>query len=152
MPGQRLKPVGRVSAVGVCLFVVLLVAGYEIQQHREEPPTPDPRSFPVSPQSPEARLAAIQLGYLPRWKDSTTRRFVFLLDVLGADCPADTRRDLADLTVRSIRELHDSGIPASPTQVLGGVEGAEQIGALPDCSAFFESYVDLRRKGETSQP
>ena len=125
----------------MCLFASLLVAGYEIQRHREEPPTPDPRSFPISPGSPEARLASIQLGRRIRWKNSTTRRFEFLLDLLAADCPANSERQLADLTIRSIRELHARGVPASPTEVLGGVTGFSDIGALPDCGPFFERYV-----------
>jgi hypothetical protein len=144
-----LKPVGRRSIVAVCLFAVLLVVGSEVQRHREEPPTPDPRSFPISSRSPEARLASIQLGYRIRWKDSTTRRFEFLLDLLAADCPADSERQLADLTIRSIRELHADGTPASPTEVLGGVVGLDDIGALPDCRPFFERYV-RRHRTETS--
>ena len=123
------------------VFAALLFVGYHVQRYREKPPTPDPRTFPISPRSPEARLAAIQLGRRIRWKDSTTRRFEFLLDLLAADCPADTESRLADLTIQSIRELRDEGTPASPTQVLGGVTGLSGIGALPSCAPSFERYV-----------
>lgn len=141
------KPVGRRNIVGVCLCAVLLFVGYEVQKVRERPPTPDPRSFPISSRSPEARLASIQLGQRIRWKDSTTRRFEFLLDLLAADCPADSERRLVDLTLRSIRELNAGGVSASPTEILGGVSGLPDIGALSTCAPFFDRYVNQRLRG-----
>ena len=74
------------------------------------------------------------------------KRFSGLLDVLIADCPADTRRRLADLTVRGVGSLRQSGIPATPTEVLGGVLGAVDIGSTDACAPFFRRYIALRRK------
>jgi hypothetical protein len=142
-----MKPVGRGYTAGVYLCAVLLFVGYEVQKIREKPPTPNPRSFPISSRSPEARLASIQLGQRIRWKDSTTRRFEFLLDLLAADCPADNERRLADLTIRSIRELSAAGVSSSPTEVLGGVSGLYDIGGRPTCASFFERYVTQRLRG-----
>ena len=97
-------------------------------------------------QGPEGRLAAIQLGHRPDHVNSTVKRFAALLDILAADCPADSRSDLAALTVRSLRELERVGISGTPTQVLGGVIGSSDIGALSSCSGFFERYVATRRR------
>ena len=142
---QKLKPVGRTSVVGACLFVLVLIAGMEIQQHREE--ARNPQLAPVSSQIPEARLAAIQLDRAVTRNNSTVKRLAWLLDLLGADCPDDTRRDLADLTVSSLRELRSSGIAATPTQVLGGVAGLDDIGRLPHCKPYFQRYIATRRGG-----
>jgi hypothetical protein len=76
------------------------------------------------------------------------KRLDSLLDLLAADCPADTRRGLADLTVTSIRELGQTGIRATPTQVLGGVAGLEDVGRVPRCAGYFERYVSDRRAGK----
>ena len=143
---QKLKPVDRVSVIGACLFVLVLIVGMEVQKHREQARAPNPRNYPISPQLPEARLAAIQLGRLPLSSDSTVKRLAWLLDLLGADCPDNTRRDLADLAVNSLRELRNNGISATPTQVLGGVAGLEDIGRLSSCKPYFERYVAIRRE------
>ena len=143
---QKLRLADRARVVAACFLAVLITVGYQVQQHREERPAPDPRSFPVSPHSPEARLAAIELGRRPLWRNSTVKRFAWLLDLLEADCPGNTRRDLAAFTVDSLRELRDSGVPATPTQVLGGVAGLDDIGWLSGCSAYFERYVTIRRR------
>jgi hypothetical protein len=142
---QKAKPVGRVHLVVVCLVVILLVAGFEVQKHREGSTAADAETAAISVKSPEGRLAAIQPVQRPDRLDSTVKRLASMLDILEADCPANTRRDLADLTVKSLHELERSGISASPTQILGGVLGSSDIGALSDCSRFFARYVTRRR-------
>jgi hypothetical protein len=148
---QKAKPVGRVHLVGVCLVVILLVAGFEVQKHREGTPAADATTASISVKSPEARLAALQPVQRPDRLSSTVKRLASMLDILEADCPANTRRDLADLTVRSRRELERSGISATPTQILGGVLGSTDIGSLSDCSRFFARYVTrARHEGQTT--
>lgn len=143
--GENAKPVGLAHLVGACVVAILLLVGFEVQKHREGHPAPDAESAAISMESPEAHLAAIQLGRRPDHVNSTVKRFASMLDILEADCPANTRRNLADFTVTSLRDLHDSGISATPTQILGGVLGSSDIGALADCSRFFARYVTRRR-------
>jgi len=143
---QKLKPVDRVSVIGASLFVVLLIVGMEVQKHREDSRASNLRNEPVSLRLPEARLAAIQLGRLPLASDPTVKRLAWLLDLLGADCLDDSRGDLADLAVNSLRELRRSGISATPAAVLGGVAGSEDIGRLPGCQTYFARYVASRRE------
>ena len=148
---QKLKPVGRAGVVGACLFALLLIVGMEFQQHRGDARAPSPPSDSISPKLPEVRLAAIQLGHLPRAGQPVVIRLSWLLDLLAADCTGNTRRDLADLTVASLRELRMSGISASPAAVLGGVTGMEDIGRLPRCQTYFERYVASRRSADVGQ-
>lgn len=144
--GQKAKPGEWASLVGACAVAILLIVGFEVQKHREGRQGPGAASAEIARRSPEADLAAIQLGHRPRRSNSTLKRLASLLDILEADCPANTRRDLADLTVNSLRDLEHSGISAaSPTQILGGVLGSEYMGAASDCSRFFKHYVTLRR-------
>ncbi len=142
---QNAKPVCRAHLVGACVLVILLIVGFEVQKHREGRPALDAESAAISLESPEAHLAAIQLGRRPDHVNSTVKRFASMLDILEADCPANTRRNLAEFTVESRRDLHVSGIAATPTQILGGVLGSSDIGAFADCSRFFARYVTLRR-------
>ena len=128
--------------MSACAFAVLLTVGYEVQRHREETPALKP---PVSLTSPEAQLATIQLGHRPRWRSSTVKRMGELLDLLAADCPEDSRRDLERLTTRSLRRLRLDHIAATPTEVLGGVVGLEDVGAQPRCAPYFERYVTSRQ-------
>ena len=146
---QELKPTGRAGLVAACLFAVLITVGAQVQRHREGQ-RPVPPSLPISPHSPEARLAAIQLGHRPLPSNPTVERLAGLLDLLEADCPGNTRRDLAAFTVNSLRKLQNRGISATPRDVLGGVAGADDIGWLSDCSAYFESYVTLRGRDPTN--
>src|SRR5262249_58954561 len=101
---HRTHPVGRRHAVAVALVAVLLFAGYQVQKHREGP-RPARRNADVvvfSASSPETRLTTLQLSERPDHVDSTIKRFSGLLDILGGDCPADTRAGLAALTVRGV--------------------------------------------------
>jgi hypothetical protein len=141
------KPVGRGQLIAVALIAVGLFVGYQVQKHREGTPTPR-RSAEVvfSATSPETRLAALQLAERPDHANSTVKRFAALLDILAADCPADSRHGLADLTVRTVMELRHGGIPATPTEVMGGVVGAPDIGGTERCAGFFRRYVALRRQ------
>ncbi len=141
-----MKPVGRAQLVAVGFVAILLFAGYAVQKHREGPSSAHAQTVPFLPTSPEARLTAIQLGERPDHVNSTLKRFASLLDILAADCPANTRRGLADLTVDSIRKLRGGGIRATPTEVLGGVVGATDIGATTGCTGFFRRYVAMRRR------
>jgi len=147
--GQRAKPVGRAHAIGLVAVAVLLYGGYLVQKHREGPVAPRPHADVVvfSPTSPETRLATLQLGQRPDHADPTVKRFSGLLDILVADCPSNTRSGLAGLTVRSVSALRHEGIAATPTQVLGGVFAAQDIGATDECSRFFSRYVARRRAG-----
>ena len=147
---QTPKPVGRVSIAGVCLFVVALVVGMEVQQHREKAREPDARIVSISPKQPEALLAAIQLGHPSRAPHSTVKRLAWLLDLLEADCPGNTRRGLAQLTADTVRELRAGGVPATPTQVLGGVARSQDIGRLSVCEPYFERYAATRRESSAA--
>jgi hypothetical protein len=151
-PRHTPKPAGRASLVGACAFAILLTAGYEVEKHRDARPADDLSTAVVSIRTPEAQLAAIQLNHGTFPRKRTVKRIAELLDLLEADCPADTRSDLEQLTIRSLGELRLSGIAATPTQILGGVVGLDDIGALPHCSPFFERYVRIsRREGEASR-
>jgi hypothetical protein len=133
--------------VGACAIALLLVAGLEIQKHREGPPAPDPHHLAIAPSSPEFRLMEIQLGHRPSHANPTLKRFASILDILEADCPSDTRRDLGDLTVKTLNELRKAGISTTPNRVLGAVLGMPDMGSRDECSAFFERYVARRRAG-----
>jgi hypothetical protein len=130
-------------AVGV-LLVVLLIAGYAIQTRRGGGDGHLPPAISLS--SPEARLAAIQLGHRPGPRNGFLGQFSGMLDILVTDCPADTRQQLANMVTRSMRELRRSGIASTPNQVLGGVVGAVGLGSTQECSVLYERYVAKRRR------
>ena len=69
------------------------------------------------------------------------------LNILEADCPVDSRRDLGDLTIKALRQLHAAGIAATPNVILGAVMGMPDMGSRQECSTFFERYVARRRAG-----
>lgn len=129
-------------AVGLAL-TVLLFGGYEIRAHHGDvghlPPA-------ISLSSPEARLAAIQLGHRPGPRNGFLGQFSGMLDILVTDCPADTRLQLATMVTRSMSELRRLGIASTPNQVLGGVVGAPGLGATSECSGLYERYVAKRRR------
>ena len=129
------------------MIVLLLVVGLEIQKHREHSPARDARNPTIAMNSPEFQLAAIQLGHRPGQANPTLRRFGSILDILAADCPANTRRDLGNLATKSLRELRSGGITATPNEILGAVLGMPDMGSRPECSGFFERYVERRRNG-----
>jgi len=133
--------------VGACAIVLVLVAGLEIQKHRGGPRSSDPHQLEIAPSSPEFRLMEIQLGHRPSHANPTLKRFASILDILEADCPSNTRRDLGDLTIKSLRELRQAGIVTTPNRVLGAVLGMPDMGSRDECSLFFERYVARRRSG-----
>lgn len=144
---RRATRADRVRLVGTCVFALVLIAGLEIQKHREGPRTPDPHKLMISTHSPEFQLLEIQLGHRPSRANPKLERFASILDILEADCPSNTRRELGDLTIRSLRELRSAGIAATPNEILGGVLGTPNMGSRSECSGFFEGYVERRRNG-----
>jgi hypothetical protein len=94
--------------------------------------------------SPEEDLAAIQLGRRPSSDDSTLRQISSLLDTMQADCPKNTRRQLADFTANTILLLEDKGISANPAEVLSDVAQSTDLGAISDCRDVFALYVTTR--------
>jgi hypothetical protein len=144
---RRATRADKARLIGACAVALLLVVGLEIQKHRERSPARDTHNPAISTQSPEFRLAAIQLGHRPGQANPTLRRFASILDILEADCPANTRKGLGDLTTKSLRELRRAGIAATPNQILGAVLGSTDMGSRSGCSGFFERYVERRRNG-----
>ena len=144
---RRATRADRVRLVGACAIAALLVVGLEVQKHREGPPPPDVHALAISVRSPEFQLMAIQLGHRPSHANPTLKRFASTLDILEADCPSNTRRDLGNLTIETLRQLRAAGIAATPNQVLGAVLGSTDMGSRSECSEFFEHYVERRRNG-----
>ncbi len=142
---RRATRADRTRLIGVCLIALLLVVGLEVQKHREGPRAPDPHSPAISARSPEFQLMVIQLGHRPSLVNPKLERFALILDILEADCPSNTRRELGDLTIKSLRELRRRGIAATPNEILGGVLGTPDMGSRPECSGFFARYVNSRR-------
>ena len=139
----------RLRLVAACVLALALVAGFEVQTHRGGHAS---ARASVSLRSPEVSLVTIQLGYRPGPHNGILRHFALVLDILGADCPADTRQGLVDLTTRSLRQLRHAGVPATPNQILGGVLGATDMGSRSECAGFFERYVALRRGEPKTSP
>lgn len=99
----------------------------------------------TSAYTPEEDLAAIELGYRPSSDNSTLQQIAGILDNIEADCPANTRRQLADFTANTIQVLDDAGISATPTQVLVDVQQSSSLGAFRDCLDVFALYAQLRK-------
>ena len=134
----------RVRLAGAAAIALLLIVGLEVQKHREGS-SPNRHTLAISVKSPEFQLMTIQLGHQPGLANPKLLRFATILDILEADCPANTRRQLGDLTIKSLRELRSAGIAATPNEVLGGVLGTPDMGSRAECSGFFERYVARRR-------
>ena len=141
---RRATRADRLRLVGAAAIVLLLVVGLEVQKHRERPSHTDAHAMVTAAGSPEFRLMTIQLRHRPGQANSTLRKFGSTLDILEADCPADTRRELGDLTRKSLRELMNAGIDATPNEILGGVLGMPDMGSRVECSGFFDRYVVRR--------
>jgi hypothetical protein len=137
----------RLRLVGAAAIALLLVVGLEVQKHREGPRLPDAHSLAIPTGGPEFQLMKIELGHRPSHANPRLKHFASILDILEADCPANTRSDLGNLTIKSLRELHGAGIAATPNEILGGVLGTPDMGSLSECSGFFERYVERRREG-----
>ncbi len=138
----RLPHGNRMRVVAAALAAVALTAAYGVQEHR----TPGRPIQALPTTGPAAELTALQLGHHPGPQNAMLRRIDSLLELLEADCPADTRRRLERLTLRSIRELRAAGLAAAPNGVLGGVVGSQTIGSTQDCAVFFRRFV-AKEKG-----
>jgi len=132
------KPVRRATLIGACVFILLLVVGMEV---RGDNGRARPAEQPISAQSPEARLAALEPASSPRARVRAVRRLSSFLDVLEAECPGNSRRELAALAFRGVQELRARGITATPTDVLNGVMGLEDAGRTARCGPYFERSV-----------
>ncbi len=90
-------------------------------------------------------LATIELGHPPDRDDSTLLRITNLLNNMQADCPANTRTQLADFTANSLLRLEKAGIDATPTEILTDVRESSSLGVSDDCLDVFALYVLLRQ-------
>src|SRR5262245_28832829 len=112
------KPVRRATLIGVCLFVLVLVVGMEVRGNAGTARPPEPT---ISPRSPEARLAGLEPAPTAAAGARAVKRLSAFLDTLEAECPANSRRELAALAFRGVQELGARGISARPTDVFNGV-------------------------------
>jgi hypothetical protein len=64
---------------------------------------------------------------------------------MQADCPANTRTQLADFTANSLLQLEEVGIDATPTEILADVRESSSLGVSDDCLDVFALYVLLRK-------
>jgi hypothetical protein len=127
----------RLRILGAIAFALLLTVGYEVQKARE----PARLAPALATTGAAAELTALQLGHHPGPRNAMLRRIDSLLELLEAQCPANTRGQLERLTLRSIGELKTAGISAAPNGVLGGVVGSQTIGSTRDCTVFFGRFV-----------
>src|SRR5437870_2270800 len=107
---RRATRADRVRLLGAAAIVLVLVVGLEVQKHREGPRGPGVHQLAITSRSPEFRLMVIQLGHRPSLANPKLLRFALILDILEADCPSNTRRQLGHLAVRSLRELRRAGV------------------------------------------
>jgi hypothetical protein len=140
----------KLRLLAAAAVALLLFGGYQLQKHREEKPPLVGRHAPLPTAGPAADLTAVQLGYRPGPQSTLLRRIDSLLELLEADCPGDTRRELAALTLDARRKLLRAGIDVSPNAVLGGVVGSTNIGATYTCARFFAGYVARTRANPPS--
>jgi hypothetical protein len=114
----------------------------------EPTPTETSESAPddTSAYAPEEDLAAIELGYRPDADNSTLRRLTYLLDRMEEECPANTRRQLADYTANTILQLKDVGVTAEPIEVLSDVRESSTLQAVDNCLDLFALYTILRKE------
>jgi len=137
----------RVRLAAAALAALALTGAYEVQKHRDGGPAVA-AGLPTA--GVAADLTAIQLGHRPGPENAMLRRIDSLLELLEADCPANTRRRLGTLTLATIRTLRRDGIAVAPNGVLGGVVGSTTIGSTADCRAFFTAFV-VRTQTEGSR-
>jgi hypothetical protein len=64
---------------------------------------------------------------------------------MQADCPANTRTELADFTANSMLQLEAAGVQAAPTEILSDVRESSSLQAFDNCLDVFASYVLLKR-------
>ena len=64
---------------------------------------------------------------------------------MEAECPANTRTQLADFTANSMLQLEKVGIDATPTEIITDVRESSSLGVMDDCLDVFALYVLLRQ-------
>ena len=133
----------RARLLAAALVALVLTCGYEVQEHRGGGAAAA-AGLPTA--GVAADLTAIQLGRRPGPRNAMLRRIDSLLELLEADCPADSRPELGALTRQAIRTLRRDGIAEAPNGVLGGVVGSVTIGSTPGCRGFFDAYVAKTRR------
>jgi hypothetical protein len=145
---RKIARAERIRLACAVVVALLLVGGYEVQRHREGSDALA-RVLPLPTRGPAADLTAVQLGERPGPKSTLLRRINSLLELLEADCPGNTRRQLVDYALGDIQALRREGVTVTPNAVLGGVVGLPDIGATSDCAAFFRRFVqaELRTGG-----
>jgi hypothetical protein len=130
----------RVVFVGAAAFILLLVVGLVFRQ-----PAHGKARQVVSTTGLEATLAAMQLHHRPEADNPLLRQFANDLDILEADCPSNTRRELAASTAEAVRVLGRDGVEVTPNAVLGGVVGQPDLGSTRRCDRFFALWVAQER-------
>jgi len=130
----------RVVFVAAGAFTLLLVVGLVFRG-----PTPGRPRRIVSATGLEANLAEMQLHHRPNADNPLLRQFANDLDILEADCPSNTRRELAALTAQAVQELDRDGAQVTPNAVLGGVVGQPDLGSTERCERFFTRWVAQQR-------
>lgn len=73
-------------------------------------------------------------------------RAAYLLDRMEEECPANTRRQLADYTANVILQLEDAGVSAEPIEILSDVRESSTLQAVDDCLDLFALYTILRKE------
>lgn len=96
--------------------------------------------------SPEEDLAAIELGHRPDADELELKRIAYLLDQMEIECPANTRRQLADFTANVILQLEDAGVEAGPIEILSDVRESSSLREFDDCLDLFALYTILRKE------
>lgn len=140
MPGETRepRPIRRATLVGICVFVVLLVVGMEVRGNDGTARPPEPA---IAARSPEARLATLEPAPYPLARVRAVKRLSTFLDILGAECPANSRRELAALAFRGVQQLRARGVDAYPTDVFNGVMAQDDIGGTARCGPYFRRSV-----------
>jgi len=134
----------RVTFVAAAVFTLLLVAGLIFRG-----PTKGVSRRYVSTHGLEADLAAMQLHHRPGRHNPLLKQFSYDLDILEADCPLNTRKQLAALTAEAVKSLARHGVTVTPNAVFGGVVGAPDLGSTERCEAFFARWVASQHAGAT---
>lgn len=103
-----------------------------------------PTSSTGDARSPDANLTIIELGHRDDGS-RTHRRIATLLDLTQADCPNDSREQLADMTANTITLLDEAGVKAAPVEILEDIRESSSLRISPSCVNYFAMYAALRR-------
>ena len=142
--------VGEGAWVALAIVVVVIVVGSLQDTDDDGRSSPYPSasggSSTVEAYAPEDDLATIQLGHRPDADDSTLLRITYLLDRMQEECPANTRRQLADFTANVMRQLEAVGVAATPKEILTDVRESSSLQEFDDCLDLFALYTILRKE------